>query len=35
MTKRERVLAAVARQPVDRPPLAFWRTEHAVKTRGD
>lgn len=25
MTKRERVLAAVARRPVDRPPLAFWR----------
>ena len=25
MTKRERVLAAVARQPVDRPPVAFWR----------
>ena len=25
MTKRERVLAAVARRPVDRPPVAFWR----------
>jgi len=25
MTKRERVLAALARQPVDRPPIAFWR----------
>jgi uroporphyrinogen decarboxylase len=25
MTKRERVLAAIARRAVDRPPLAFWR----------
>jgi uroporphyrinogen decarboxylase len=25
MTKRERVLAAVSRSPVDRPPVAFWR----------
>jgi uroporphyrinogen decarboxylase len=25
MTKRERVTAALARQPVDRPPVAFWR----------
>jgi uroporphyrinogen decarboxylase len=25
MTKRERVLAALARQPVDRPPVSFWR----------
>ena len=25
MTKRERILAAVARHPVDRPPVAFWR----------
>ncbi len=25
MTKRERVLAAAARRPVDRPPVAFWR----------
>ena len=25
MTKRERVLAALGRQPVDRPPLSFWR----------
>ncbi|HEU4371742.1 MAG TPA: uroporphyrinogen decarboxylase family protein [Methylomirabilota bacterium] len=25
MTKRERVLAAVARRSVDRPPVAFWR----------
>ena len=25
MTKRERVLAALARAPVDRPPVAFWR----------
>jgi len=25
MTKRERVQAALARQPVDRPPVAFWR----------
>ena len=25
MTKRERVLAALSRRPVDRPPVAFWR----------
>ena len=25
MTKLERVLAAIRRQPVDRPPYAFWR----------
>jgi uroporphyrinogen decarboxylase len=25
MTKSERVAAALARQPVDRPPVAFWR----------
>ena len=25
MTKRERVLAALGRRPVDRPPVAFWR----------
>jgi len=25
MTKRERVLAALARKPVDRPPVSFWR----------
>ena len=25
MTKRERIAAALARQPVDRPPVAFWR----------
>jgi uroporphyrinogen decarboxylase len=25
MTKAERVAAALARQPVDRPPVAFWR----------
>ncbi|HEV8585324.1 MAG TPA: uroporphyrinogen decarboxylase family protein [Methylomirabilota bacterium] len=25
MTKRERVLAAIARRPVDRVPVAFWR----------
>ena len=25
MTKRERVLAALGRKPVDRPPVAFWR----------
>lgn len=25
MTKRERVQAALVRQPVDRPPVAFWR----------
>ena len=25
MTKSERVLSTIARQPVDRPPVAFWR----------
>ena len=25
MTKAERVAAALARRPVDRPPVAFWR----------
>jgi len=25
MIKRERVMAALARQPVDRPPVSFWR----------
>src|SRR5437773_10519408 len=25
MTKRERVLAAIKREPTDRPPYAFWR----------
>ena len=25
MTKRERVMAALAREPVDRPPVSFWR----------
>jgi uroporphyrinogen decarboxylase len=25
MTKRERVLATLSRQPVDRPPVSFWR----------
>src|SRR6266581_2862667 len=25
MTKRERVLAALGRRPVDRPPVSFWR----------
>lgn len=25
MTKRERVLAALSRKPVDRPPVSFWR----------
>jgi uroporphyrinogen decarboxylase len=25
MTKRERVMAALRRQPVDRPPVSFWR----------
>jgi uroporphyrinogen decarboxylase len=25
MTKRERVLAVIARRPVDRPPVSFWR----------
>ena len=25
MTKRERILAALSRRPVDRPPVAFWR----------
>jgi uroporphyrinogen decarboxylase len=30
MTKRERVLAALGRRPVDRPPVAFWRHVPAV-----
>jgi uroporphyrinogen decarboxylase len=30
MTKRERVLAAVARKPVDRPPVSFWRHAPAI-----
>lgn len=30
MTKRERVLAALARTPVDRAPVAFWRHAPAV-----
>ena len=25
LTKRERVAAALARKPVDRPPVSFWR----------
>src|SRR5216110_991300 len=25
MTKRERVVAALGGQPIDRPPVAFWR----------
>src|SRR5262249_33909638 len=25
ITKRQRVLAAIGREPVDRPPVAFWR----------
>ena len=25
MTKRERILAAIKREPTDRPPYAFWR----------
>jgi len=35
MTKRERVLAAVARRPVDRPPVAFWRHVPDVDHRPD
>jgi uroporphyrinogen decarboxylase len=30
VTKRERVEAALARQPVDRPPVAFWQHAPAV-----
>src|SRR5262245_28672292 len=30
MTKRERILATLARQPVDRPPVSFWRHAPAV-----
>src|SRR4029078_3834927 len=30
MTKRERVLATLARRPVDRPAVAFWRHAPAV-----
>ena len=32
MTKRDRVFAALARKPVDRPPVAFWR--HAPEVDG-
>ncbi|HKB24769.1 MAG TPA: uroporphyrinogen decarboxylase family protein [Methylomirabilota bacterium] len=39
MTKRERVLAALARAPVDRPPVAFWRhapdVDHTPKGLAD
>src|SRR2546429_8177308 len=35
MTKRERVVAALGGQPIDRPPVAFWRhapdVDHAAK----
>src|SRR2546425_8544355 len=35
MTKRERVVAALGGQPVDRPPVAFWRhapdVDHTAK----
>lgn len=35
MTKRERVFAALAREPVDRPPVTFWRhapeVDHTAK----
>jgi len=30
MTKHERVAAALARKPIDRPPLSFWRHAPAV-----
>jgi len=30
MTKRERILAAIKREPTDRPPYAFWRHFPAV-----
>jgi uroporphyrinogen decarboxylase len=30
MTKRERILAAIRREPTDRPPYAFWRHFPAV-----
>lgn len=32
MTKRDRVFAALARKPVDLPPVAFWR--HAPEVDG-
>ncbi len=32
MTKRDRVFAPLARKPVDRPPVAFWR--HAPEVDG-
>ena len=39
MTKGERVAAALARQPVDRPPVAFWRhvpeVDHTAKGLAD
>jgi uroporphyrinogen decarboxylase len=35
MTKRERVLAALARRPVDRPPVAFWRHVPEVDHRAE
>ena len=35
MTKRERVLAAAMRRPVDRPPVAFWRHVPDVDDRAD
>src|SRR5436309_14832367 len=39
MTKRERVLAALDRRPVDRPPVAFWRhapdVDHTAKGLAD
>jgi uroporphyrinogen decarboxylase len=35
VTKRERVLAAVARRPVDRPPVAFWRHVPEVDHRSE
>src|SRR5256886_12767516 len=35
MTKRERVVAALGGQPIDRPPVAFWRhapdVDHTAK----
>ena len=39
MTKRERVLAALRRKPVDRPPVSFWRhvpggRPHRPRARG-
>ena len=35
MTKRERVLAALGRHPVDRPPVAFWRHAPEVDHTAD